>query len=284
MNLDYPGLEAVKQAYENKKILLAAHELAEYFRRKIHPIWQPSEITTIALIDEPAEKVLRHEFNFGDSTICFGDRIDFRNNPTNSNEWIWGLNRMNHWVTLLTGYRKTSQEAYAQEYNSQVIDWTVRNPAPAFRLTRVPSWRNLEAGIRMSFVWPKTFFGFLQSPSFQTQAIQLMLASIWSHAEHIKRFPSGMRFVNNWVIIGSNGLAHVGMNFPEFQKAELWAETGLNRLSLQLEKQVYPDGAQHELASGYHIACLHSFYQAYESAQKTNTHLHSLETLIKLAL
>jgi len=271
LNLNYPGLEEVKRAYENKKILLAAHELAEYFRRKAHPIWQTVAPQKNVAIDEASEKILRHEFQYGDSTISFGDHIDFRNNPTNSNEWIWGLNRMNHWVTLLNGYLKTSNEAYAQEYNSEVIDWTVRNPAPPFRLTRVPSWRNLEAGIRMSGTWPRTFFGFLESSSFQTQAIQLMLASIWSHAEHILRFPSGKRFVNNWVIIGSNGLASVGMNFPEFQKSETWTATGLKRLSQQLEKQVYPDGAQHELATSYHTSCLHSFNNAFEVARKTRT-------------
>ena len=271
LNLDYPGLEAVKKAYEEKKILLAAHELAEYFRRKKHPVWPTQQPEKKIEIDEASEKVLRHEFAYRDSTIYMGERVDFRNNPTNSNEWIWGLNRMGHWVTLLNGYLKTEKEDYAQEYNAEVIDWTVRNPAPSFRLTRVPSWRNLEAGIRMSGTWPNTFFGFLASPSFQTQTIQLMLASMWSHAKHIKRFPSGQRFVNNWVIIGSNGLASVGMNFPEFQDAELWAQTGLQRLSDQLDKQVYPDGMQHELATGYHLACMHSFYQAYDMAQKTAT-------------
>ncbi len=271
INLDYPGLEAAREAYANKKILLAAHEVAEYFRRKVHPVWPLKNPERISAVDEPSEMIVRHDFKYRDSTIHMGDRIDFRNNPTESNEWIWGLNRMGHWVTLLNGYLKTGNEAYAREYNSEVVDWTVRNPAPSFRLTRVPSWRNLEAGIRMSSTWPKTFFGFLASPSFQTQAIQLMLASMWSHGEHILRFPSGMRFVNNWVIIGSNGLASLGMYFPEFQRAVVWTTTGLQRLSDQLDKQVYPDGMQHELASGYHIACMHSFEQAYTVAQKTGT-------------
>ena len=271
LNLDFPGLEAVKRAYESKKILLAAHETAEYFRRQTHPIWPVKEPEKIASTDEPAEKVLRHEFSYRDSTIYLGERIDFQHNPTNDNEWIWGLNRMNHWVTLLTGYLKTGNEAYAREYNEQVIDWIVRNPAPPFQLTRVPSWRNLEAGIRIAGSWPRTFFGFMVSPSFQTQAIQLMLASIWSHAEYILRFPSGMRFVNNWVIIESNGLASVGMSFPEFKHAKVWAETGLQRLSDQLDKQIYPDGTQHELATAYHISCMHNFHQAYELALKTHT-------------
>lgn len=272
LNLDYPGLEKAKAAYEKKMILLAAHEVAEYFRRKQHPVWESKLPEPTAVIDEAAETVLRHEFRNGDEKITFGSRIDWYNNPVRDNsEWIWGLNRMGHWGTLLKGYLKTGNEAYASEFNAEVIDWTVRNPAPPFRLTRVPSWRNLEAGIRMTSTWPRAFFGFLASPSFTTQAVQLMLASIWSHAEHILRFPSGMRFVNNWVIIGSTGLANVGMYYPEFQKAPVYAETGLTRLSRQLEKQVYPDGVQHELATSYHVACLHSFHQAYEVALKTDT-------------
>ncbi len=271
LNLDFPGFEKAKAAYESKMILLAANEVAEYFRRKQHPVWEKKSPEPTEVIDEPAETILRHEFYNGDEKITFDDRIDWYNNPTNNSEWIWGLNRMGHWGTLLSGYLKTGNEAYAGEFNAEVIDWTVRNPAPPFRLTRVPTWRNLEAGIRMTSTWPQAFFGFLASPSFTTQAVQLMLASIWSHAEHILRFPSGMRFVNNWVIVGSTGLANVGMNFPEFQKAPVWAETGLTRLSEQLDKQVYPDGAQHELATGYHLACLHSFDRAYEVALKTGT-------------
>jgi len=269
LNLDYAGLEAARQAYEQKKILLAAHEVAEYFRRKNHPVWPLATVEKQADLDDAAEKVLRHEFAYHDTTIYLGERIDYRNNPTEDNEWIWGLNRMGHWITLLSGYKHTGNENYAREFNAQVIDWTIRNPAPPFRLTRVPSWRNLEAGVRMMQTWPQSFFGFLSSPSFQTQTVQLMLASMWSHGQHILHFPSGMRFVNNWVIIGSSGLANLGMSFPEFRDAAIWRSNGLQRLSDQLEKQVYPDGMQHELASGYHLACMHSFYQTYEVAEKT---------------
>ncbi|MEN8193425.1 MAG: alginate lyase family protein [Bacteroidota bacterium] len=273
LDLDYPGFEATKKAYESKKILLAAHEVAEYFRRKEHPIWnnrssknQINKETTG--IDEAADKVLRHEFQFGHSTIYMGERIDYRNNPTHNLEWIWGLNRMNHWVTLLHGYEKTDNEMYAEEFNRDVIDWVVRNPAPAFRLTRVPSWRNLEVGDRMSKTWPESFFGFLSSSSFQTQAIQLMLASIWSHAQHIKQFPSGLKLSSNWSIVESNGLAAAGMYFPEFKDSEQWIDLGFKRLFLQMELQIYPDGVQHELSPGYHFYCLRSFYQSFDVARK----------------
>ena len=278
INLDYIGLEKVKIAYESNKILLAAHELAEYFRRINHPIWIKNTSANIKqgkenklknkLKDKAADKVLRHEFNFGDSVINFGKRIDYRNNPTNNLEWIWSLNDMNHWVTLKNGYEKTTNEDYAIEFNRDVIDWIVRNPAPSFRLTRVPSWRNLEVGDRMSKTWPESFFGFLSSSSFQSQAIQLMLASIWSHANHIQKFPSGLNFSSNWSIVESNGLAAAGMYFPEFKDSQKWIELGFKRLSSQMEMQIYPDGVQHELAPGYHFYCLRSFYQAYDVARK----------------
>lgn len=269
LNLDYPGLEAAKKAYAERKTLLAAHEVAEYFRRKRHPVWSSTSPQKLAKVNQAAEKVLRHEFDYRDSTIAKGERIDYQHNPTQDSEWIWGLNRMAHWVTLLAGYRQTGNDAYAKEFNLQVIDWTLRNPAPPFSLTRVPSWRNLEAGVRMASTWPQTFFGFLRSAHFQTQAIQLMLASAWSHGEYILRFPSGLRFVNNWAIIDSNGLAVLGMSFPEFRQAPVWADSGLQRLSNQLHLQVYPDGMQHELACSYHLACLNSFYQAFNIAGKT---------------
>ncbi|MCP5061750.1 MAG: hypothetical protein GY936_04700 [Ignavibacteriae bacterium] len=284
LDLDYPGFETIKNAYESKKNLLAAHEVAEYFRRKNHPIWnnnisarkigsdntvpyRESKLYKMAR-DTVADKVLRHEYKYRDSTIYMGKRIDYQNNPTRNLEWIWSLNQMNHWITLLHGYEKTTNEEYAKEFNRDIIDWVVRNPAPSFRLTRVPSWRNLEAGDRMSKTWPESFFGFMSSPSFQTQAIQLMLASIWSHAQHIKQFPSGLNFSSNWSIVESNGFAAAGMYFPEFKDSELWVDLGFKRLSLQMDMQIYPDGVQHELSPGYHFYCLRSFFRSYDVARK----------------
>lgn len=275
LDLDYPGFEKVRKAYNSKKHLLAAHEVAEYFRRIDHPIWLNNALNENTLStsleekrDEAADKVLRHEFTFEHQTVQMGDRIDYRNNPTDKHQWIWGLNSMRHWVTLLSGYEKTFNEIYAKEFNRDVIDWVVRNPAPTFRLTRVPSWRNLEAGERIAGSFSESFFGFLSSPSFQTQTIQLLLASIWSHANHIEKFPSGLNFVSNWSIIESNGLALSGMYFPEFQKAEYWYNLGFKRLLSQMKKQVYPDGVHHELTPGYHSYSLAKFYQSYDVSRK----------------
>ena len=277
LNLEYPGFEKVKKAYETKKNLLAAQEVAEYFRRIDHPIWINNAISknTVntsssnkAERDAAADKILRHEFSYDGHIIKMGERIDYSNNPTNNLEWIWGLNGLKHWVTLLSGYEKTVNEEYAIEFNRDVIDWVISNPAPTFRLTRVPNWRNLEAGERIAGSLSKSLFGFLSSPSFQTHTIQLMLMSIWSNANHIEKFPSGINFVSNWSIIESNGLALAGMYFPEFKNSKYWADLGFQRLFSQMEKQVYPDGVHHELTTNYHIYSLSKFYQAYDISRK----------------
>jgi len=276
LDLNYPGFEKVKKAYESRKHLLAAHEVAEYFRRVDHPIWKNNalventqSINSNVDSDVEADKILRHEFTFKEETIVLGrDRIDYRNNPSNKHQWIWGLNSLRHWLTLLNGYEKTNNEIYAKEFNRDVIDWTVRNPAPNFRLTRVPSWRNLEAGERIAERMPKAFFGFLSSASFQTHSIQLMLASIWTHSNHIENFPSGLNFASNWSIIESNGMALSGMYFPEFQKSDYWYNLGFERLLAQMKKQVYPDGVHHELSPSYHSYSLAKFYQSYDVSSK----------------
>ena len=277
LNLEYPGFENVKKAYETEKNLLAAYEVAEYYRRVDHPIWLNNAVrkntaktssSPKAERDAAADKVLKHEFSYDGKIIQMGDRIDYSNNPTKNLEWIWGLNGLKHWVTLLSGYENTLNEEYAIEFNRDVIDWVVSNPAPTFRLTRVPNWRNLEAGERIAGSLSKSFFGFLSSPSFQTHAIQLMLMSIWSNANHIERFPSGLNFVSNWSIIESNGLALAGMYFPEFKNSENWSDLGFQRLLSQMKKQVYPDGVHHELTTNYHIYSLSKFYQTYDVSRK----------------
>jgi hypothetical protein len=63
----------------------------------------------------------------------------------------------------------------------------------------------------------------------------------------------------NWLTMESNGLMHTGVLFPEFKEAEAWRKTASERLYAELDKQVYPDGAQIELSTGYHQVSLQNF-------------------------
>ncbi len=268
IDLDYPGLEAVRSAYNQKQIALAIYELSEYYRRKQTPsafIRKPVD-NPKSNTDARCEAICRHEFTNRGITIEFGPRIDWSHHRVDVAEWLWSLNNLGHFVTLLNGYIETANEKYAKEFVDQITDWIVQNPAPPYTLTRVASWRNLEAGNRCTDTLPAAFYGFLSSPEFTPQAIQLTLGSLWSHGDYLLNHPAGLRRPSNWSVIDSTGLAAVSIYFPEFRESETWREDAYERLAYQLDLQVYPDGAQWELAPSYHLYCLSRFQKAFDLA------------------
>jgi len=86
---------------------------------------------------------------------------------------------------------------------------------------------------------------FLTSPSFTDDAIIDMLKSFIEHARHLMRWPTS----GNWLAMEANGLMHIGVMFPELREAAEWRSTATKRLYAELDRQVYPDGAQIELTT-----------------------------------
>ncbi|MBI5092340.1 MAG: alginate lyase family protein [Candidatus Hydrogenedentes bacterium] len=275
INLDTTGLEPVRTAYAAHKPVLALYELAEYYRRKTTPaelIKKPADKPASAT-DPVAEDICRHIFKQGGATVDMGPVIHWSRHPVEVKEWLWNFNNHHHFVQLLDAYLSTRNERYTDEFGAQVADWIVENPAPPYTLTRVATWRNLEAGGRCSRTWPAAFYGFLSSPHFTPQHIQLMLGSLWSHGDYLLKHPAGLRKPNNWSVVDSTGLAAVGAYWPELTGADEWRKTGYERLTNQLRMQVYPDGAQYELAPSYHNKCLADFDIAYQLARDSKTDL-----------
>jgi hypothetical protein len=81
-------------------------------------------------------------------------------------------------------------------------------------------------------------------------------------AEHLIKFPSR----NNWLTSESKALAFTGIMNPEFARADTWRQVGIARLYSQLEREVYPDGAQIELAAGYFQGVLMRFAELLQLA------------------
>ena len=130
-----------------------------------------------------------------------------------------------------------------------------KNPPPLWADQGAGSrWRTIEAGIRMQ-IWGDTFLLFLPSPSFTDDAIVTMVRSMVEHARYLMTHNTG----GNWLTMEMNGLYHVGVLFPEFKEAAEWRRFAAERMRAELESQVYPDGAQYELAPGYHNVALSNF-------------------------
>ena len=294
MYLDRPGLEGVRDAVGRADWQGAKREFTTYLRRRDLPKWYADwrdrkdpfhrqEVELVNVGDEAVEKVdmeLANKAAWNTLTSCkvehvFGDTIDWELNPIDYREWTWQLSRHPFWVTLGQAYWKTGDEKYAEAFVRQMRHWVENVMVPVGEdgnswkddarmgspLTNC--WRTIECGIRMGQTWPYAYHYFLSSPSFTDDAVCLMLKSMVEHARHLMRWPRS----GNWLTMEANGLYHVGVLFPEFKEADEWRRVAMERQYKELDEQVYPDGAQIELSSGYHQVSLRNFVMTYNLAQ-----------------
>jgi hypothetical protein len=76
------------------------------------------------------------------------------------------------------------------------------------------------------------------------------------------------KFGHNWTTMEMNGLAMVGLAFPEFKKAYNWADYALKVMSDEINRQVYPDGVQTEVATKTQWVALNRFESVADNFQK----------------
>ncbi len=279
LDLGLPGLEAVAKAVRDGDYCAAEHCLAEYYRNRKAPVWsvmwqdmpspekRPKDFDTSA-----ADDTVRHLLTSAGVPHQFGKRIDWSINPTPQvyHEWTWQLSRHPMWVALQKAYWATGNETYAREFNDQMVAWVEDNPVPDDNGNYPWSrWRTIEAGIRTLDAWPTCFFGFLSSPSFTDHGIVTMLKSFYEHGRHLRNYPTQ----GNWLTMEMNGLFNIAVLFPEFRKALEWREFAARKLYDDMLVQVYPDGAQTELAPGYHGVALQCFMGIFKTAKMNGLEL-----------
>lgn len=284
LDLDYPGLEGVREAVEASDWSAARAELATYLREREHPTWHfdwrdPLAGRTVGAGSiTAANDALRKRFTVIEIPHQFEGEIDWAYNPTTqpgsphaaNNEWTWQFNRHHFWQSLGATYQLLKDERYAQAFVEQMTDWVAKNPVPRWADQGAGSrWRTIEVGIRLSSQWPNAFFYFLGSPSFTDEAIATMVRSMVEQARYLYTHQTG----GNWLTMEMNGLYHVGVLFPEFKEAAEWRRFAAERMRDDLTRQVYPDGAQYELAPGYHNVSLGNFVGIVDIAQMNDLEL-----------
>ncbi len=273
-----PELAGVRAKVAQSDWAAARHALAEYMRSRPTPKWDidPRAIGRQAdAATTEADQALTHRFNSLGIEWQFGDAIDWKFNPTtqpdskwpHNHEWTWQFNRHTAWVALAKAFYDTGNEKYAREFAAELTNWVHECPVPLGKVQNVPfsRWRTIEAGIRTGQTWPEVFPRVLAAKSFDDAALIDMLKSFVDHAEYLMKFRTG----GNWLTMEANGLYHVGALFPEFKDAKLWRETAVGRLDHELDIQVYPDGAQTELAPGYHCVTIRNFIGPIELSTTT---------------
>ncbi len=273
MNLDYPGLEKVREDVGRKDYEAAKKDYVHYLKTREYPRW----VFDWRKVRNPENRIPGYDRTAADKVASnllescsiphqFGDTIDWSINPTPLKyvEWTYQLSRHPFWITLGQAYQATGDEKYAQAFVRQMRSWVQFNLLPDNSANvNWSRWRTIETGIRTLRAWPESFYYFLDSPSFDDESVIMMVKSFHEHGLHLRAYPQR----NNWLTMEMNGLFHIGILFPEFKESKEWCEYASRRLYEEEQTQVYPDGAQVELAPGYHGVSLHNILGIYDVAR-----------------
>jgi hypothetical protein len=271
LDLDLPELAKVKDAVGAGKPDTAIAEFAAYLRSRTHGNWlldpfdparpdpssgyreERANSAAAGRITPSGLAELWHTFP--------GNIIDWYHNETRhrpglayNQEWQYQLCRMSFWGDMANAYRATADEKYPRAWVTQFRSFIAQCPPPATAANyRDSTWRTIESGIRMRDSWPRAFQAFVRSPSVTDEDLLLYVYSNLQHARYLKQFPSDW---GNWLTMEMCGLHTIGSMFPEFRDAAGWRRTAIGTMRASIARQFLPDGAQYELAPGYHIVAL----------------------------
>lgn len=259
-NLDYPGLEKVKQAYTENKIPEACQYLLEYYKsckNATHLRMEQPEITdkTDALSDTTLKNVfivqnVRGVVPWGKD----GHRDWYYKGPNNDREWAWLSNRHSQINEVLTAWFETGNPIYVEYIDQFLRDFIIKSmPYPGVK-SSTSVWRGLEVSFRIK-VWSRIFYSLLNSENLSPATQLLMLSSLPDHGHYNRNFHGG----NNWLTMEISALATVATNFPEYKNSGEWLAYSIKTMAESMKGQVYPDGVQTELTSHYHNVAMMNF-------------------------
>lgn len=284
LNLDHPGLEKVKDFYEQGKEEAAAQALLDYYRNRtgiVNPAIDLNHITISKREQQWADEALEHTFYVHDGyqpAFNYGKDINWKYWPVKDNELRWQLHRHKWFTPMGKAYRLSGDEKYAKEWSAQFIDWIKKNP-----LTQVSkeeyelastgevkgnaenvrfAWRPLETSHRLQDQINQ-FTLFINSPSFTPAFLTEFLVNYHKHATHVLANYSDQ---GNHLLFEAQRMLAAGAFFPEFKEASAWRKSGIDILNREIKVQVYPDGGQFELDLHYHLACIEIFCKALRMA------------------
>lgn len=285
LNLDLDGLKKVKEAYEKDNIPLACKYLLDYYKegnsaeylRKKQPLISQKTNTE-------ADSIISDIFVFYKlPDLVPRDKNGHLNwawsGPDNDIEWAWALNRHYPIGQLLDTYFETGNPKYAKYIDILIKDWVISSwPYPSVK-SSTAMWRGLEVSFRVK-VWTRVFYGLMNTGYISPATQLLILSSLPEHSHYARNYHAQ----NNWLTMEMTGLATIATAWPEFRESKDWLDYTIATMTESLKKQVYADGVQTELTSGYHYVALINFIQFQELCKNANEPLPGYfdETLEKM--
>ncbi len=273
---------------------LSAESLLDYFRQRESPAFFPGfqspQATAIlqrklfpaeteALI-QTANSVVDHRWPLlGFGEIDFGESINWRRDPLSEKVWpldyhadvallrddgsdvrvLWELNRLGHFITLGRALAVTGDEKFAQEICAQLGSWRNQNP-----VGQGPNWScAMEVALRAMNLLA-TLVVCLHSATLTAEQLELLLKMLEAHGSHIERNLEFSYLGNsNHYLTDIVGLLWLGVMLPELKAAAKWRSWALRELLREMDRQILPDGTDHEGSTGYHRYVLELFLYSF---------------------
>jgi uncharacterized heparinase superfamily protein len=276
---------------------LSAAELLAHFRSRQRPEFFPgfagggrqsAALQQKVFRDETAQLIIQatriasaHSWSLlGLGEKCFGaGEIDWNLDPLSGFDWplsyhadinlyrndgsdvrvVWELNRLAHFITLGRAYAITDDSNFSAEFFRQVASWREQNPVGLG-----VNWNcAMEVALRAMNLLA-AFELFLRAPQMNETELGEFLKMLDQHGAHIRR---NLEFSNiatsNHYLADVTGLLWLGLMLPELEAGAEWREFGLGELLREMDKQVFPDGADYEASTGYHRLKLELFLYSF---------------------
>ncbi|MGN0188050.1 MAG: alginate lyase family protein [Candidatus Cryptobacteroides sp.] len=300
INLGYPGLEKVKEAWNAGNYYQAAWNLREYYRERTDVRNPLVDLITTTIsesdlnIADQATKENGYRFyvkNYQEGTDpatglplywSFSDGnggIDWEFVPKGLTEKQFLIQKHRHqWMEpQAKAYWVTKDEKYILAWIDVYSDWLETYPCPG---GTIPStnpvkdmWTDLQATSRtMDQINMLQYF--IRSENFTPEWLSTFLVAFHDCVESI-RANYYHTFTSNHRLFEVQAVFYAGVMMPEFVKAPEWEQEATSDLLRELDVQFLEDGMQNELDPSYHLAVFNIFHDIYSVAQ-ANGRLSSL--------
>ena len=285
LNLDFPGLEAVKSFYNAGDLGNAAAELLKYYRER--PVYNPNvnllqttaSETEISYADQASKdgeyrfKVYEYVDSEGKCYSFKGknDSIDWTIIPEamkEQTEFKYQLHRHQWMIPQAKAYRATGEDKYIKAWIDVYFNWLETFPCPEGRVedqNMNPQWYGLQTSTRAIDQLDILSY-YVHSELFTAEILSKFLVAYHQHIESIIK--------NWWHDSASNirlsqeqAVMLAGIMMPEFVKSGEWFATGRDTITSQLTNQFNSDGVHNEFDPSYHLGAVADFYNIYKVAQ-----------------
>ena len=267
LDLDIAELGQAAELYKSGDTMGACHVFVEYLRKNLgiseymkHAGWSYEGLPDGVSYEEYCDMILDgYVYSVGKLYQYEGGRIIWDYNPTYNGyvEYGFHLNHHSEFFYLAKRYGETSDEKYAKRFASMIDSWITDHECPGkeYPDRARPTWRSIDSAYRMYASWPYAICSFISSPSVSDREWVDIFKSIWEHSYRL----IGLNTKFNWHTSEIHGVVTSALLYPFFNESEDWYRWAVSEIRVQVDKEIYPDGMQAELSTGYQLGVISHF-------------------------